>query len=98
MDEPRRPEPDEIRRDADPGTSAVRAHDTTQTFGHDSDLSFVPFGMSYPMLKYYDLDPEQRAQLRGEWNDPIVWPAYALAGLILIVTVPGIATFLRERV
>lgn len=44
MHETRRPEPDEIRRDADPGTSAVPAHDTTQTFGHDSDLSFIPFG------------------------------------------------------
>lgn len=29
-----------IRRDAGSGGSA----DTTQTFGHDSDLSFVPFG------------------------------------------------------
>ncbi|MFJ6652706.1 FHA domain-containing protein [Microbacterium sp. NPDC091313] len=45
MDETRRPEPDEIRRDADSTlTSQVRAHDTTQTFGHDADLSFVPFG------------------------------------------------------
>jgi hypothetical protein len=32
--------PDGIRR----GPDAVPAHDTTQTFGHDSDLSFVPFG------------------------------------------------------
>lgn len=31
---------DEIRRGGDHGRSA----DTTQTFGHDSDLSFVPFG------------------------------------------------------
>ncbi len=31
---------DEIRRGVDDGRSA----DTTQTFGHDSDLSFVPFG------------------------------------------------------
>jgi pSer/pThr/pTyr-binding forkhead associated (FHA) protein len=33
--------PDDIRR---PGDAAAPAHDTTQTFGHDSDLSFVPFG------------------------------------------------------
>ncbi|WP_431803972.1 FHA domain-containing protein [Microbacterium sp. bgisy203] len=31
---------DDIRRDADGG----RAVDSTQTFGHDSDLSFIPFG------------------------------------------------------
>ena len=45
MEEIRRP--DEIRRSAEPagdGKSEDRAVDTTQTFGHDSDLSFVPFG------------------------------------------------------
>lgn len=31
----------DIRRDADGG----RPVDTTQTFGHDSDLSFIPFGI-----------------------------------------------------
>ncbi|MEZ3160907.1 FHA domain-containing protein [Microbacterium sp. BWT-B31] len=47
MEDNRTPEPSEIRRaaggDAESG-SADRATDTTQTFGHDSDLSFVPFG------------------------------------------------------
>jgi len=33
--------PDDIRR---PGDAPAPTHDTTQTFGHDSDLSFVPFG------------------------------------------------------
>jgi len=43
----RRPEPDEIRRASGAGANAGDSHgttDTTQTFGHDSDLSFVPFG------------------------------------------------------
>jgi hypothetical protein len=45
VDDNRRPEPDEIRRgaSADAG-DAQGSTDTTQTFGHDSDLSFVPFG------------------------------------------------------
>jgi len=34
---------DEIRRDAD-ASSRPHPNDTTQTFGHDSDLSFIPFG------------------------------------------------------
>lgn len=44
MEDNRRP--DEIRRAAgsDEGYARDRAADTTQTFGHDSDLSFVPFG------------------------------------------------------
>ncbi len=47
MDDDRRPGPDEIRRasgaNADAGNE-FGSSDTTQTFGHDSDLSFVPFG------------------------------------------------------
>lgn len=34
---------DDIRRESD-AASQQRSSDTTQTFGHDSDLSFVPFG------------------------------------------------------
>jgi len=47
VEDNRRPEPDEIRRGHDLGSGSGerdRGTDTTQTFGHDSDLSFVPFG------------------------------------------------------
>lgn len=43
MDDNRRPDSGDIRRlPGDDG--ADRGSDTTQTFGHDADLSFVPFG------------------------------------------------------
>ena len=41
MDEQYTHRPDAVRRQGD---GAMPNHDTTQTFGHDSDLSFVPFG------------------------------------------------------
>lgn len=44
MEDNRQPEPGEIRREADAGSADRPVHDTTQTFGHDADLSFVPFG------------------------------------------------------
>jgi len=47
VEENRRPAPDEIRRSSGAGADAGDSKgptDTTQTFGHDSDLSFVPFG------------------------------------------------------
>jgi len=47
VEDNRRPGPDEIRRASGAGADAGDSHgasDTTQTFGHDSDLSFVPFG------------------------------------------------------
>ncbi|WP_308491213.1 FHA domain-containing protein [Microbacterium terrisoli] len=40
MDDFRRPDAGGIHR----GSGASRNSDATQTFGHDSDLSFVPFG------------------------------------------------------
>ena len=45
MEHDRRPDEGDIRRAAGPDAhESDRAADTTQTFGHDSDLSFVPFG------------------------------------------------------
>ena len=59
--------------------------------------SVKPFGMSFSMTKYRDLDPVLRARLRREWNQPVLWPLFA--GLVLGVAViaPGIVTYLRER-
>ncbi len=60
MHEQYRPRPDSIRRESE---RAVPAHDTTQTFGHDSDLSFVPFGseLSEPELEAIEALPSGAA-------------------------------------
>ncbi len=54
-------------------------------------------GISLPSVKYYDIDPLRRARLRAEWNRPIVWPAYLLLALAVLLIAPGVRTFLRER-
>ena len=68
MEDNRRPEPDEIRRGSGLGGDAGeldRGTDTTQTFGHDSDLSFVPFGsdLSEAELEAIDALPSGAALL-----------------------------------
>jgi hypothetical protein len=68
VEDNRRPEPDEIRRGSDLGGDAGnfdRGSDTTQTFGHDSDLSFVPFGsdLSDAELEAIDALPSGAALL-----------------------------------
>ena len=68
MEDNRRPEPDEIRRGSDLGGDVGnfdRGSDTTQTFGHDSDLSFVPFGsdLSGAELEAIDALPSGAALL-----------------------------------
>ncbi|MEE9608311.1 MAG: ABC transporter substrate-binding protein [Myxococcota bacterium] len=56
-----------------------------------------PAGLSLPASKYQDVDAGRRAALRARWNDPVVWPAYALGVAAVALVVPGILTFLRER-
>jgi ABC-type transport system substrate-binding protein len=56
-----------------------------------------PFGISYPTIKYRDLNPGERARQRAAWNEPVVWPAWALLAVAIAITIPGIVTFYRER-
>jgi hypothetical protein len=48
-------------------------------------------------MKYKRVDPALRAQKRAEWNQPVIWPLYALAGLITIIVLPGIMTYRRKE-
>lgn len=57
----------------------------------------VPAGLSIPTTKYFDVDPELRARLRSEWNEPVLWPIFLLFGLAAAVIAPGIVTFYKER-
>jgi oligopeptide transport system substrate-binding protein len=72
-------------------------HSELYTLRHGWLSNVKPMGMSVPLVKYYDLDPRQRAELRREWNRPILWPVYLLAGLFVVLVLPGIRTFLKER-
>jgi ABC-type oligopeptide transport system substrate-binding subunit len=56
-----------------------------------------PAGISLPASKYVDVDPELRHRQRQEWNQPVLWPAWALVAIAVVVLVPGVVTFLRER-
>ncbi len=55
------------------------------------------FGMSVPMLQYLDVDAPARTERRMAWNQPLEWPAWVLAALVVAAVIPGIVTFLRER-
>jgi hypothetical protein len=54
-------------------------------------------GLSVPTLKYRDLDPVARQHKRAEWNRPVLWPAYLLGLLVLLVVAPGVRSYLKER-
>ncbi len=56
-----------------------------------------PAGISLPASKYVDIDPDLRHRNRLAWNEPVLWPLWAMAILFVVVVTPGIVTFLRER-
>ncbi len=72
-------------------------HQAEYLLVHEWFRNLKQFGMSNPMGKYYDVDPQLRAQRREEWNHPITWPAWALGFALVIGVVPAIRTFFRER-
>ncbi len=72
-------------------------HTESYVLYHDWVDNVKPAGLSLPSSKYVDVDAVERARLREEWNRPVVWPAWALAALVVAIVVPGIVTFLRER-
>ena len=46
--------------------------------------------LDLPAMKYWDLSPEPRAELRKEWNRPILWPAWALFAAVVFAIVPSV--------
>ena len=72
-------------------------HDESYVLSHPWVKNVKTFGLSYPTLKYLDLEPQQRARLRKSWNQPIRWPLWVALALLVAFIVPGIVTFFRER-
>ncbi len=56
-----------------------------------------PMGLSVPTYQYRNIDPELRAARRTEWNEPILWPAYLLLVAAVLIVIPGVLTYLKER-
>ncbi len=54
-----------------------------------------PNHIAYNTLKYVQIDPEARAIRRAQWNRPVFWPAFVLAGVLVTGMVPAIV--LRRR-
>lgn len=56
-----------------------------------------PAGLSIQLTKYRALDPKQRTEKRRAWNEPILWPLFVLLGAVVVLIIPGVLTFFRER-
>ncbi len=72
-------------------------HSEAYALYHGWITNVKPPGLSLPASKYIDVDPHLRRERRTEWNEPILWPAWALGAAFALVAVPGVITYLRER-
>ncbi len=72
-------------------------HPEAYTLRHSWLLNAKPMGLSYPVFKYRDIDPDLRAERRLAWNKPLMWPLYAFILFIVAATLPAIRTLYRER-
>jgi len=53
--------------------------------------------MANNALKYQRIEPEVRAALQQQWNQPVLWPLYALASLLFLVLLPAWISYRRQQ-
>jgi hypothetical protein len=54
-------------------------------------------GISKAMLKYIRIDEEARARNRVAWNQPVTWPLFAGAFLVVALFLPGVTAYRRRQ-
>ena len=53
--------------------------------------------MANNALKYKRIEPDVRAALQQQWNQPVRWPLYALLGLLFLVLLPAWLGYRRQQ-
>ncbi len=48
-------------------------------------------------IKYQRIQPELRAELQAQWNRPVLWPLYTIAGLLLLVILPAVLAYRHQQ-
>ena len=53
--------------------------------------------MANNTLKYKKVDPESRSRLREKWNQPVLWPLFVIAFLVVVTVVPAVVFYRRHE-
>ncbi len=56
-----------------------------------------PNNMARNNVKYLRVDAAKRAELRREWNRPVVWPLLAVLALLVASGVPAYLSYRRRE-
>ena len=72
-------------------------HPVSYGLTHAWMMNGKPNNMARNNLKYLRVDVDQRAELRREWNQPIVWPALLIVAVLVAGSVPAFASYRRRE-
>jgi len=85
---------DMLRRDA-PWVYMLYPKD--YTLAHAWVFNRKPNKMANNGLKYQRIDPRLRERMRLEWNQPVVWPIFALLGALVAALLPALHAYRRRE-
>jgi oligopeptide transport system substrate-binding protein len=72
-------------------------HPKTFTLAHQWNRISKPSAVGTNMAKYARLDPKLREQKRREWNKPVIWPLFAIVGLLALLCLPLVIHYWRKE-
>ena len=64
---------------------------------HEWFLNAKPNLMAHNTLQYKRINPQLRDKKRAEWNEPIIWPIVFLFVILIIGTIPAVATYKQRE-
>ncbi|MDD1612060.1 MAG: ABC transporter substrate-binding protein, partial [Methylococcaceae bacterium] len=68
-------------------------HPKTFSLYHGWASNLKPNLMANNRLKYVRIDPGMRAELRKQWNRPVVWPLAVAGALVVLLFVPAVSAY-----
>lgn len=72
-------------------------HPKSYTLGHSWLKNRKPNDIGNNILKYQRIDTAERARLRREWNQPVVWPLALGVLVIVLAVVPAVVGYRRRE-
>ncbi len=71
-------------------------HPKTFSLYHGWANNLKPNLMANNRLKYIRIDPVKRADLRRQWNRPVLWPLAAAGALVVLLFAPAVSAYRRR--
>ncbi|ABS77960.1 peptide ABC transporter substrate-binding protein [Coxiella burnetii] len=72
-------------------------HPINFTLSHQWNEPAKLHGIANNTLKYERIDPEKRAKLQEEWNQPVIWPLLVIIALLIVLFIPLMITYWRRE-